>query len=88
MQLQGHWIVRRLAPDCSRVELSSLPQEKAETRLLHAMVWETANIHLGSKSRIAAVQADLKKRKKGWLQNAAEIMAKATRSDWEEWSRS
>jgi uncharacterized protein (DUF2252 family) len=24
VQLQGHWIVRRLAPDCSRIELSSL----------------------------------------------------------------
>ena len=28
------WIVRRLAPDCSRIELSALPKERDERRLL------------------------------------------------------
>ena len=48
VRLQKRWIVRRLAPDCSRIELSALPKERDEIRLLHAMGWETANVHLGS----------------------------------------
>ena len=85
VQLQGRWIVRRLAPDCSRIELSSLPEERAETRLLHAMGWETANIHLGSRSIVKAVNQDLARRSKGWLDRAAEAMTKATKEDWNAW---
>ena len=48
VRVRGRWIIRRLAPDCSRIELSSLPEEHDACRLLHCMGWETANIHLGS----------------------------------------
>ena len=85
MQLRGQWIVRRLAPDCSRIELASLPSERDEARLLHAMGWETANIHLGSRDAVGAVRRDLKHQPKGWLQSAAEKMVQATCKDWEEW---
>lgn len=85
VQLQGQWIVRRLAPDCARIELSVLAQERTEQQLLHAMGWETANIHLGTKSVSAAVKADLRKRKKGWLQGAAEAMTQAVHTDWQAW---
>ncbi len=85
VQLQGHWTVRRLAPDCARIELSSLPQERAEKQLLYAMGWETANIHLGSHAAVAEVKADLKKRKKGWLQQAVEAMADTIQNDWQAW---
>ena len=83
--LQGHWIVRRLGPDCCRVELTGLPEESLEVQLLHAMGWETANIHHGSKDSIAAIRRDLKKRKPGWLQAAAEAMVAATQEDWQAW---
>jgi hypothetical protein len=85
VQLQGHWIARRLAPDCSRIELSSLLEEKAEAQLLHAMGWETANIHLGSRKAVTAIKADLKKRARGWLRTAADAMTHATQADWENW---
>jgi hypothetical protein len=85
VRLQRRWIVRRLAPDCSRIELSALPKERDETRLLQAMGWETANIHLGSaKARI--LQNDLKKRPRGWLLSAARRMEKAVRADFEDYS--
>jgi hypothetical protein len=48
VRLRGSWIVRRLAPDCSRVELASMPKERDESRLLRAMGFETANVHLGT----------------------------------------
>ena len=86
VRLQKRWIVRRLAPDCSRIELSALPAERDEIRLLHAMGWETANIHLGSiKARL--LMADLKKRMRGWLYRAARDMERAMTKDFEEWRR-
>ncbi|HTQ55362.1 MAG TPA: DUF2252 family protein [Bryobacteraceae bacterium] len=84
VRLKGRWIVRRLAPDCSRIELAALPKERDEIRLLHAMGFETANVHLGS-GKARAIQADLKKRGLGWLPKAADQMVKAVTRDWEEW---
>ena len=86
VRLKGRWIVRRLAPDCSRIELSALPKERDEMRLLHAMGFETANVHLGSR-KARAVQADLKKRGAGWLPKAADAMVTAVSRDWEEWRK-
>lgn len=88
VRLCGRWLVRRLAPDCSRIELSSLPKKRDEARLLHAMGWETANIHLGSLRAIKQVRRDLERRKKGWLDVAAETMLKATSKDWQDWRKS
>lgn len=87
VSIQGDWVIRRLAPDCSRIELTDLPKERDEDRLLHSMGWETANQHLGSQEAVPAILADLKKRKDGWLFEAAESMAKATQKDWEDWKR-
>ena len=85
VRLQKRWIVRRLAPDCSRIELSALPKERDELRLLHAMGFETANVHLGSvKPRV--LEADLKKRPKGWLLAAARKMEKAVFADFQAYS--
>src|SRR5262249_39399006 len=85
VQLRGHWIVRRLAPDCSRIELTSLPEQREEVRLLGAMGWETANLHLGSPLSIRAVLGDLKKRRRDWLHVAAKAMLRSTKDDWKDW---
>ena len=84
----GHWLVRRLAPDCSRIELSTLPRSKDELRLVQAMGWETANIHLSTKGAARSVLADLKKRPTQWLHRAVQVMAKATVEDWKAWAAS
>jgi hypothetical protein len=85
VHVRQKWIVRRLAPDCSRIELSQLPRERDETRLLHAMGWETANVHLGS-AKARVLLADLKKRPQGWLLTAARAMEKAVRADFEDYN--
>ena len=82
-----HWLVRRLAPDCSRIEISTLPLEHDESRLLYCMGWETANIHLGSEHAIPAVKRDLARRKNRWLHKAAKTMLKTTLNDWKHWRR-
>ena len=84
----GHWLVRRLAPDCSRIELSSLPRSEDELRLVRAMGWETANVHLGTKGAARTVLADLKRRPARWLRKAMEAMTKATVEDWKTWAES
>ena len=82
VRLQKRWIVRRLAPDCSRIELSALPKERDELRLLHSMGWETANVHLG-RTKAASLLKDLRKRPAGWLLQCAHKMEKAVIADFE-----
>ena len=83
LRIDGAWIVRRLAPDCSRIEVDDLPKRRDEERLLHAMGWEAANVHLAS--RVESVRADLARRPRRWLERAATTMADAVESDWREW---
>ncbi len=87
VQLRGRWIVRRLGPYCSRIELASLRGPDTELRLLHAMGWETANIHLGTPSARKAILRHLDKQEKRWLHKAAESMLEAVRADWEVWKK-
>jgi Uncharacterized protein conserved in bacteria (DUF2252) len=84
VKLKGRWIVRRLAPDCSRIEISSLPTKHDAMRLLHAMGFETANVHVGTRDA-KSIQADLKKRRPAWLHNAALAMVKSVEQDWRRW---
>ena len=85
VRLKGRWIVRRLAPDCTRVELSSMPKERDESKLLHAMGFETANVHWGTPRAIKAIIRDLSKRPADWLHIAAANMVKVTIADWRDW---
>jgi hypothetical protein len=80
------WVVRRLAPDCSRIELGALPKERDEISLLRAMGWETANVHVGS-AKPRRLLADLKGRGRGWLLDAARQMQAAVAADFKEYSR-
>jgi hypothetical protein len=81
------WLLRRLAPDCSRIELASLPARSDEERLLYSMGWETANIHFGTPRAIPTVKRDLAKRPGSWLHKAAKAMLRATERDWRDWKR-
>jgi hypothetical protein len=86
VKVRRRWVVRRLAPDCSRIELAELPKEREETRLLRAMGWETANVHLGSRSAHAML-VDLAAREPDWLHQAAKVMLAAVQEDWEAWRK-
>jgi hypothetical protein len=87
VRFAGHWLVRRLAPDCSRIELSSLPKERDESRLLYDMGWETANMHFGTAAAIPKIKKDLTRRRGRWLHKAAKTMLEATHEDWQEWRK-
>jgi hypothetical protein len=85
LQLRGHWIVRRLSPHCSRIELEALGSCRGELRLMEAMGRETANIHLGTEEQRRAILKDFRKRTGNWLLRAALAMAAATGTDWKAW---
>ena len=78
------WIVRRLAPDCSRIEIQDLPRSRDEEKLLRAMGWETANIHLGQRG--PRIHPDLVSRPRRWLQRAAAAMSDDVETDWRAWA--
>jgi uncharacterized protein (DUF2252 family) len=88
VHLEGDWLLRRIGPHCSRIELADLPKERDERILLEQMGRETANIHLGAPDAIAAVTRDFNARKSGWLLAAAQTMANATVRDWKRWKAS
>ncbi len=85
VDVRDGWLVRRLAPDCSRIDLASLPKRRDEGRLLKQMGWEAANIHLGTRGAARTVGIDLARRKQGWLRDAATRMGRRLRADWKDW---
>jgi Uncharacterized protein conserved in bacteria (DUF2252) len=87
VQLRGRWIVRRLSPHCSRVELSTLKAHAAEVRLLLAMGREAGNIHLGTATARKPILAHMKKQKGKWLHQATEQMLRTVREDWKAWKK-
>ena len=86
LHIRNGWIVRRLAPDCAKIDLSSLPGLRDEVRLLRAMGAETANIHLATLAARAAVRHDLKRREPDWLLRASKEMVGAVKKDWNGWN--
>lgn len=88
LQVCGSWIVRRLAPYCSRIELSQIPDGGDEKKLLKAMGHELANIHLGEKRSAHAILDDLSHRNGKWLHRAVDHMTTVTRAEWTAWRRS
>ena len=83
-----HWLVRRLAPDCTKIPLTELPTRRDEHTLLYCMGYEVGNVHLGSKGARATVAKDLKKRKRRWLYDAAREMRNLIRKDFLDWRSS
>ncbi len=81
------WIVRRLAPDCVRVVLSSLPTHRDESRLLLSMGFELGNVHQANPEACIKVLEELSKLPENWLLDAAKSMVKLVSSDWKEWRK-
>jgi hypothetical protein len=87
VRLCGKWLVRQLAPDSSPIDIETMKGRGDQDRLLHAMAWETANVHLGTRQATTRIMADLKRRPRKWLRSAAQRMVKVTIKDWKEWKR-
>ena len=86
LKVTRHWIARRLAPDCSRIDLADLPKQRQEVALFRAMGWEIANIHCGS-SNAGAVRGHLEALPANWLPDVSEQMRLALHAEFRHWSR-
>lgn len=87
LKVVDNFIARRLAPDCSRIELTSLPRDRDEALLLTSMGFDAGNHHLGSKDAIPAVLKALKKLKENWLRDAALAMQQDSLADFKVWKK-
>ena len=87
VQLRGRWIVRRLSPHCSRIELSQMKGQGSEIELLRAMGWEVANIHLGTRTAIKPILRHMKNQEGRWLHQASAAMLDVVREDWKTWRK-
>jgi uncharacterized protein (DUF2252 family) len=84
LSLTDEWVVRRLSPDCCRLELADFPNRCNEEPLLLAMGWETANIHLASRNA-SAILKRLRKIRPALLNQCAADMVAALHKDWKRW---
>ena len=83
----GKWIIRRLAPDSRKIELSEDATTDLKGYLLKAMAFDLASIHAAGSVDIGALQRDLERRPRGWLSRAAKTAAAAVEQDYDEWCR-
>jgi hypothetical protein len=85
---QGKWVVRRLAPDVTRLEITALRRKHDEGAILRSMGGAAANVHLVP-HKLAASAKGLRKdeaaRPAGWLADAAQTMVKLTLADHRAW---
>jgi len=87
LKVNGSWIVRRLAPDCRKLELAVLGAVKEEQWLLHAMGFETANVHLGTPGARRKISRHLREFSKKMLKKAAMKMRDALAKDFQRWRK-
>jgi Uncharacterized protein conserved in bacteria (DUF2252) len=81
----AEWVVRRLAPECSRIDLQLLSSAVDVLRVFWAMGSEAANIHLGTAGASDRILRDLAHRPHKWLPAAAKSAAEAVLEDWQAW---
>ncbi|MCX7664241.1 MAG: DUF2252 domain-containing protein [Gemmataceae bacterium] len=85
LMVKGNWLVRRLAPRSSRIELNHLTSIRDQEHLLQAMGAELANIHLATRQVRESILKDLEARDKHWLAEATRVMVQYTLNDWKAW---
>jgi uncharacterized protein (DUF2252 family) len=86
--IEGSWLIRRLSPDSNPIDIQTLAGHADESMLLNAMGQETANVHLGTRRQTANIKNDLSKRKRKWLVESGERMAKLVEKDWKRYKKS
>lgn len=82
LRMQGAWVVRRLSPHCSKIELADLPSRHDHARLFQAMGHELANVHRGTPHAAKRVLADLSETRVRELRAATERLVESTAEDF------
>jgi hypothetical protein len=86
--VKGRWLVRRLGPDCSRIDIDQLRNHEDLASLIYCMGWETANIHLGTRKIRKTLVKALQDLPKAWLKDSAQSMYEKILRDWKNFKNS
>jgi hypothetical protein len=78
-------VVRRLSPNTRKIEVAEEPEELLNPRMLRAMGYELANIHLGTGDHRRAIERDIAKRREGWLHRATTRASEFVKAEFEAW---
>lgn len=87
LRVDGNWIVRRLAPRCSRIELALLDRIEDEHLMFSSMGAETANVHCGTSDAQEPILQWLGEQTADWLETAARAMIATIGDDWKTWRK-
>jgi hypothetical protein len=85
LHVRDRFIFRRIAADSHKIELGADAGRKMQLDLLQAMGLDIASIHAAGSVPVKALQADLAKRRRGWLNAAAAVAADKVKRDYREW---
>jgi hypothetical protein len=81
-----NFVFRRLSADSRKINLDD-DAAKLKREQLHAMGADLASIHAATSNAAAAITADLKARRGGWLRDGVRAAREATEKDFEIWCR-
>lgn len=85
LDIRSGYMIRRIAPDSEKIDLTDGDAAAFGCDVLAAMGGDLAAIHLSGNTDSAALQADLRLRKKTWLDVSAELAAQEVSADFEKW---
>ncbi|WP_439365385.1 DUF2252 family protein [Bradyrhizobium sp. DASA03005] len=87
LKLKGGYIIRRIAPDQRKLELSNRSHPRLRLDLLWAKGFDLGAIHAGTGGARPKIEHDLDGRKDDWLHSAAKVAAADVQEDFEEWQK-
>ncbi|MGX1168066.1 hypothetical protein AB7M16_004332 [Bradyrhizobium sp. USDA 372] len=87
LKLKGGYIIRRIAPDQRKLELSNRSHPRLRLDLLWAKGFDLGAIHAGTGGARSKIEHDLDGRKDDWLHSAAKVAAADVQEDFEEWRK-
>ena len=86
-EVRRGWLVRRLGPDCGRIDIDELAHHGDIASLLFCMGQETANIHLGTPKGRKQIRESWHHLPSDWLETTAQLMLKLSLRDWNRFRR-
>jgi hypothetical protein len=84
LEVHEKFVFRRIAADSRKIELVD-SGGSIRVDVLRAMGFDLGSIHAAGSPGVRALQADLEKRPRGWLNTAAKAAVAAVKRDHEEW---
>ena len=82
LRVDGGVVYRRLAPDARKLEIRDPALRRLGPGLVELMGRELAAVHAGTPGAAATIAADLGKRRRDWLVEAAKVMRESIREDY------